>query len=140
MKSLNVVTKSLLATLIVVLLAGVWVMPAAVAEPSEPNYPRLEYGLKLALIRADALQDKIDTASAAADVAEEFIAGEQEKGFDIGDLEVALSTFRTQIGEAQTWHDSAAQILDDKAGFDSDGQVVDLRQARDTLKNTNRTM
>ena len=140
MKSLNVVTKSLLATLIVVLLAGVWVMPTAAAEPPERDYARLEYGLKLALIRADALQDKIDTASAVADVAEEFIAGEQEKGFDTGDLEAALSTFRTQIGEAQTLHDSAAQILDDKAGFNSDGQVVDPRQARDTLKNANRTM
>ena len=94
MKSLNVVTKSLLATLIVVLLAGVWVMPTAAAEPPERDYARLEYGLKLALIRADALQDKIDTASA----------------------------------------------VDDKAGFNSDGQVVDPRQARDTLKNANRTM
>ena len=121
MKSLNVVTKSLLATLIVVLLAGVWVMPAAAAEPPERDYPRLEYGFKLVLIRADALQGKIDTANAAADVAAEFIADEQDKGFDTGDLEVALNTFRTQIGKAQILHDSAAQILDDKAGFDSDG-------------------
>ncbi len=140
MKSLNVVTKSLLAILTVVLLAGVWVMPAVAAEPPARDYPWLQYGLKLALIRADALQDRIDTANAMADVAEEFITGEQDKGFDTGDLAAALRIFRTQIGEAQTLQSSAAQILADKAGFDGDGQVVDPRQARDTLKNANRTM
>ncbi len=142
MKSLNVMAKSLLGIMVMLLLAGVWVMPAAAAEPEPPerDYSGLEYLLELALIRAEAQQDRLDTARAVADVAGEFIAEEQSKGFDTGKLEAALSTLRRQIEEAQSLHDTAAEVLANKAGFDEEGQVVDPRQARDTLATAHRSM
>lgn len=140
MKSLNFVTKSLLGIFIVLLLAGVWVGSAAAAEPPERDYSGLEYALKLALIRVDAQQDLIDTANAVADLAEEYIADEQAKGFDTSELEAALDALNGKIGEAQASHDAAVQVLDDKAGFDEDGQVVDPEQARDTLKTARDSM
>jgi hypothetical protein len=142
MKSLNIMIKSLLGIMVVLLLAGVWVMPAAAAEPEPPerDFSRLEYLLKLALIRVEAQQDMLDTAGALANVAEEFIVDEQAKGFDTSKLEAALSTLRSQIDEAQSLHDSAAEVLAEKAGFDEDGQVVDPRQAGDTLRTAHRSM
>ena len=142
MKALNVMTKSLLGIMGVLLLAGVWVMPAAAAgpEPPERDFSRLEYLLKLSLIRAEAQQDRLDTAGEVADVAEEFIADEQEKGFDTSELEAALDTLRSQIAEAQALNDSADQVLAQKAGFDEKGQVVDPQQARDTLETAGRSM
>jgi hypothetical protein len=142
MKSLTVLTKSLLGIMVMLLLTGVWVMPAAAAgpEPQERDYSRLEYLLELSLIRADAQQDRLDSAGAVADVAEEFIADEQEKGFDTSELEAALNTLRRQIEEAQSLNDSADRVLADKAGFDEEGQVVDPQQARDTLATAHRSI
>ena len=142
MKSLNVLTKSLLGMMSVLLLAGVWVMPAAAAgpEPVERDYSRLAYLLELAVIRAEAQQDRIDTAGEVAGVAEGFIADEQARGFDTSELEAALATLRRQIEAAQALNDSADRVLADKAGFDGDGQVVDPQQARDTLETAHRSM
>jgi hypothetical protein len=139
MKTLNLVTKLVVGMVVVVLLAGMWVMPAAAQAP-ERSYIRLEYGLKLALVRVDALQDRVDTANAYAGVAAQFIADEQAQGFDTSQLEIALATLQTEIDEAQTLHDSAAQLLAEKDGFDGDGKVVDPEKARDTLKNAYRTI
>ncbi|MEW5958382.1 MAG: hypothetical protein AB1801_11690 [Chloroflexota bacterium] len=140
MKNLNLVLKSGLGIVLVVLLLGVWAGPAAAAPPDQQSYPRLEYGLKLAQIRVDALQDIIDTANRTADLAEEFIQDEQAAGHDTSALEAALTELRAKIDEAQTLRDEAAQILDEKAGFDEDGKVVDPQQARDTLENAHRKM
>jgi len=124
---------------VVVLLAGVGVMPAA-AEAPEREYVKLEYGLKLALVRADALQDRVDTANGYAGVAAQFIADQQTQGFDTSQLEAALAILQAEIDEAQNLHDSAAQLLADKEGFDNDGKVVDPEKARETLKNAYRAM
>jgi hypothetical protein len=117
-------------------------MPAAAAgpEPTERDFSRLAYLLELAVIRAEAQQDRLDTAGAVADVAERFIADEQEKGFDTGELEAALKALRSQIEEAQDLNDSADLVLAEKAGFDEAGQVADPQQARDTLAEANRSM
>jgi hypothetical protein len=135
-------TKLLLGIMAVLVLAGVGVMPVAAAgpEPAERDYSRLEYLLELALIRAEAQQDRLDTAGEVAAVAEAFIADEQEKGFDTNELEAALNTLRRQLEEAQALNDTADQVLADKAGFDEDGQVVDPQQARETLATAHRSM
>lgn len=139
MKALNFVSKLLVGMAVVVLLAGAGVMPAAAQAP-EREYVRLEYGLKLALVRADALQDRVDTANGYAEVSAQFIADEQAQGFDTSQLAAALATLQAEIAEAQTRHDSTAQLLADKDGFDGDGKVIDPEKARETLKNAYRTM
>ena len=92
------------------------------------------------MVRAEAVQARIDTTTALADIAEEFIADEQAKGFDTTKLEAALAAVRTQIDQAQTLQSTAARILADKAGFDANGQVVDPQQARQTLQTAHRTL
>ena len=67
MKSLSIVAKSLLVIVAMMFLVGVWVSPAAAQTP-ERDYSQLEYGLKRALIRLDALGDRIENITAAADL------------------------------------------------------------------------
>ncbi len=143
MKTLNLVKKSLMGLMMLVLLTGIWVAPAAAQEPEpqvERNYRGMEYLLRMTQLRVDAFQDQIDNSSAAADLTDEYIQEEKDDGNDTSALEAAMSDLRAKLGEAQSLRDEAAEILDEKAGFDDDGTVVDAEQARDTLKHANRTM
>jgi len=136
----NIVIKSLLGIVLLTLLTGIWIGSAAAAAPGEKEDKGLKYALKLALIRLDTQQDHLDTARAAADVAEEFIQDEKAAGNDTSALEKALADLRAKIDEAQQAHDTAAQILKEKAGFDENGNVVDPGQARETLQNARQAM
>jgi hypothetical protein len=142
MKHLNLAMKSLLGIMTLMLLVGMWVAPAAAAPPDEAEreYTGLKYALKWAVLRLDAQQDNIDNGRAMADLVEEFIADEQAAGNDTSALETALADARAKLDEAQAFHDTAAQILEEKAGYDDDGNVIDPLQARDTLKNAGRAM
>jgi hypothetical protein len=119
------------------MLVGVWVAPAAAQEPDKREHTGLEYRLQWATLRVDAFQDHIDNVLEGADLVDELIAEERASGHDTASIAAALADFRAAIAEAQSLRDAADQILDDKAGFDNDGQVEDPQQARDTLKNAN---
>lgn len=140
MKHLNLIMKSLLGLAVLTLLAGVWVTPTLAAAPDEQEHRGLEYRLKWALLRVDVLQDHLDNAGDAAVLLRELIADEQADGHDTSILEAALDAFESSRGTAQDLRDTAAQILDDKPGFDDDGKVVDPQAARETIKSARETM
>lgn len=139
MKSLNFTVKWLCGMAVLMLLVGAWVTPAAAQAP-ERDDTRLEFGLKRTLLRVDVQQSHIEYTGEAADLAQEFIDHEKEAGHDTSTLEAALDNLRNKIQEAQESHNVAAQILDEKAGFDDDGQVTDPQQARETLDEAHRAM
>jgi hypothetical protein len=141
MKHLNFAVKALVGMVLITLLVGIGAGPAAASSPPvKRDYNGLKYALELALIRVDILQDQIDYIRRAADVAEEFIQDEQADGHDTSELEIALGELQDKAGEAQALHDEAVQILDEKAGFDENGEVVDQQLARNTLQESHRTM
>jgi hypothetical protein len=139
MKSVKLYGKTLLGLFTLVLLVGAMAGPAAAAQ-AEPDYSRLKYGLKRLELAVDALQDRIDNFTGAADLTAEFIADEQAKGYDTSELEAALRSFQAKIDEAQALQDTAAQAVEGKAGFDENGEVVDPQQAGETLKATHRAI
>jgi hypothetical protein len=139
-KHLNFVVKSLVGIVVLVLLVGVWVSPAAADSPGEREYIGLEYALKHTLLRPDVLQAHIDYATGVADLAQEYIQAEQAAGYDTSALEAALTETLGKIAEAQALHGEAVQILEEKVGFDEYGQVVEPQQARDTLKEARQTI
>lgn len=139
MKLLNLMTKSLLGIMALMLVAGVWVSPAAAQTP-ERSYDRLEYGLKRAELRLDILEDKIDHTTSAADIVDEYIQDEKDAGQDTSTLEAALADLRAKISEVESAYNTAAQALDDKAGFDENGEVTDPEQARETLETANQAL
>lgn len=134
MKRANVVLKSLLGIFVMMLVVGVWVSPADAQTTDQRTFDRLEYALRFIVIRQGLLQDHIDAAGEVADLAADWIAGEAAKGNDTTALEAALAALRAKIDEAQGFADTAASVLDAKAGFDDEGQVVDAQEARDTIK------
>lgn len=136
----TMMTKFLVGLMLAAVIGGLWTGPAAAADPPAREYTRLEYALKYGLIRLDALQDRIDTTTEVVDLAEALAAEQRAEGYDTTDLEAALVDIRTQIAEAQQLHDDSARILEEKAGFDDAGQVIDPEQAVDTLKAAGRTM
>jgi hypothetical protein len=143
MKSLSLTIKSLFGITLLLLLVGAWVGPAAAApvkQEEQPQYPRLEYGLRWALLRLDIQQDHLDAAHEGGNLIEEIIADLQAAGKDTSALEAALAEFRASLDEAQALHDEAAQILDDKAGFNDAGEVEDPEQARDTLRSAGQSL
>ena len=58
----------------------------------------------------------------------------QGEGKDVSALQTALNTFKSQVADAQTQHDTAAKILSAHAGFGTDGKVTDDAAARQTVK------
>lgn len=139
----------LMFAMAVMMFVGAWVAPAAAAPPDqtasneivqERNFTGAKYAYKLSRIRLNLIQDLIDNAGDAADLADEYIAEEQANGFDTTILEAGLSDLRAKLDEAQGHHDTAAAILAEHAGFDDDGNVTDPQQARETLENTRQAM
>ena len=143
------VSKLIFGMVVMMMLVGAWVAPAAAAPPDtgpadevlqERDFTGGKYAYKLMLIRLDAQQDIIDHANEAADLADEYIADEQAAGYDTAILETGLSNLRAKLAEAQDHHDTAAGILANHAGFDDDGNVTDPQLARETLKNARDAM
>ena len=134
-------TKLIFGMVVLMLLVGAWVAPAAAADVEQArDYTGAKYAYRLMLLRLDTLQDIIDHAEATADLADKYIADEQAAGYDTSVLETGLSKLRTKIDEAQDHLNTAARILADHAGFDDDGNVTDPQQARETMKNAREAM
>ena len=55
------------------------------------------------------------------------------KGKDTSALEKALADFKAAIATAQSDYDTAKTTLDAHAGFGSNGEVLDIKQARQTI-------
>ena len=88
----------------------------------------------------DLQTSQLALANAAVTFAQTWIQDLQKQSKDASTLESALAVFKQQIAAAQTAHDSAASLLATHTGFDSTGQVTNLMQARQTLKDIHRAL
>jgi hypothetical protein len=151
--------KLIVGMVALMVLVGVWVLPAAAApppraavalrpptavalwEPERERHPyRGKYVYLRALLRVDVQHDRIKHAQAAADLVEEYLADEEAAGYDTSVVESALVELRGKLTEAQGHNEIAAQILEDGAGFDEEGYATDPEQARETMKAANEEM
>jgi hypothetical protein len=80
--------------------------------------------------KAATINDKVNT----------LIAKFQAKGVDTSALSIALSTFNGKVTEAKAAYDQADSILNSHAGFDANGKVTDVEQAKATLKSAGESM
>jgi hypothetical protein len=76
---------------------------------------------------------RLDLAGQVASVTQSYIDEQKALGKDTSAMETALATFKQAITSAQSYHDQAASLLANPAGFDSNGQVTDAKTARQTL-------
>ena len=93
-----------------------------------------EYALKRLQNAVAGQQIRLDMMSEVTTEAQGWIDELKGKGKDTSALETALAWFKHGIKAGQAAHDNARSILDTHAGFDSDGEVTDKEQARQTLR------
>jgi hypothetical protein len=103
---------------------------------------------KAALEKAFARENTASSAQAAnlqriaklATTAQDWITKAQAKGWDVSDLQAALTTFNGQIANAQSLHNTAAGMLAAHAGFDASGKVTDPAGAAQTVKDARQSL
>jgi hypothetical protein len=142
------VTLSTLAAVVALAFAGLlaWPSTAYAAPPAQTPEPprfegrRLEYALQRHKLHLQNQQLRIDFAHEAADQAQRWIDFLKGQGKDTSALEAALAEYERQLDAAQASWDRANSILTTAAGFDSNGQVTDPVQARETLMDANDAM
>lgn len=104
----------------------------------EQQQERLKEKLAQAYTRAmqalDKLSSHLERADQGIGKVEELIARLQERGVDTAPLEEALGTAREQLSAAHSDFEQAAAVLQAHAGFDENGQVTDIAQAKQTIQ------
>jgi hypothetical protein len=122
-------------------LGSIWLTPAApafaapAAPPagSTPNYAGLDKAYEREQSARSQQSNNLTKANGIVAKVQAYITNQKAKGLDTSALEAALSTYQTQLGTAQSSHDTAASVLSGHAGFDGSGNVTDAGQARQTV-------
>ena len=109
-------------------------VPTDDAERQARQVERLERAYQRELKALEAQADRLGEAEARAEEFAGRIADLKSKGKDTSALEEALADFKDVLKEARTTHDEAAGILKTHAGFDAQGKVTDIEQARETVR------
>ena len=122
----------------------------ATAAPAPQNPAGQAAGAlrKAVLEKAFARENTASSAQAAnlqriaklATTAQDWITKAQAKGWDVSDLQAALTTFNGQIANAQSLHNTAAGMLAAHAGFDASGKVTDPAGAAQTVKDARQSL
>ena len=141
MKKIRKVVVGLLLTACVVFLA----MPvgSVFAQGEEPpqvetELPRGSKGLEALFIqeveRYEKAGEGIAKSAGVAEKLECWITKRVESGKDASELESILSTFQENMVTVEDAYAEVGELIDDHAGFDVDGKVVDESLAVYTLR------
>lgn len=132
------------------LFASVLFTPAGIAsaDPGTPVPPKAGAKANEALekfyqreVKMLAEQEKqLGKANDLATKAQDYIDEQKAKGKDVTKLEAALAKIKAQVAKAKSAHDQAASILNAHAGFDTNGQVTDPAQARQTVTKAQKSL
>ncbi len=109
--------------------------PAPSAQNQQANQAaRLEKVYQRELKALDAQAKRLTAADNRVQKLGERIANLKSQGKNTSTLEAALADFKAVLSNAHTTHDKAAGILKTHAGFDANGKVSDVQQARQTVQ------
>jgi hypothetical protein len=121
--------------LITTLLAALPTSQALAAEDApEGLNTRLENLLMREKVALNNQADRLARTPEVVAKTEAFIQKMKDKGLDTSNLEKALASYEKGVQAAQEYHDQAAAILANPAGFDANGKVVDRKQAAETVR------
>ncbi len=143
-------TKAIMIVLAVLMLSGGAVMPVLAADEGEPDpAPSAQFsgdGVRRffsgALARTFRYQksmavfigDALESAEDSVDKANDRLAELETAGKEVDMLEEAVAAFETLFEQAQADQQAALALVDAHAGFDLNGRVTDLAEARETVK------
>lgn len=109
------------------------------ARPT-PDYTGLKNAYQREQTWLSQQNDHLSKANGVVATVQAFIAKEQGLGLDTSALAAALTTYQTQLGVAQSSHNTAAGILSSHAGFDGNGNVTDAGLARQTVTSARQSL
>jgi hypothetical protein len=127
-----------LLTLSVALVALFATFGSAAAAPRSSDTPpdskpRLERAYQQERQNLAAMERRFNEAGMFADTVAGIIAKLKQHGVDTARLERALENFRSRMAEAHNQWEQAHDVLTVHTGFDAEGHVTDVRQARATI-------
>jgi hypothetical protein len=127
-----------LMTLSVALVALFATFGSAAAAPRADDPPpdaraRLERAYQAEQQRLATMERRFKEADAFAEKIAGMIAQLKQRGVDTARLERALAAFRGRMAEAHRHWEAARDVLATHAGFDDEGHVTDVGQARATV-------
>lgn len=97
------------------------------------SYPRMERAYQQELRVLGRQANILERGEKITGKAEEIISKLKSNGKDTSVLDSALTQLKKDLVEAGKVHDKASTLLITHAGFDQNGKVVDLIQAKQTL-------
>lgn len=117
-----------------------------VPPPADPAAPEgqglrnklLERAFQREVRNHDRQEKLFDIADRTQNRIEELIARVKNDGKDTTGLEAVMSKFPGEVAKAKVSYDQAGTIIRTHNGFDADGKVVDVEDAKETLKNINK--
>jgi hypothetical protein len=105
--------------------------PTNVGKPDDKDKESGLYKRAETAVRENQIH--IDAANKIVTKTQEWIDELKGKGKDATTLQTALTEFKAQIAIAQKANDDAKKTLQSPTGFDTNGQVKDREQARQTV-------
>ena len=112
--------------------------PADAAKIPDPVQLEKAFQRELDLLKGQA--DRLTKLNERAVKFGERITKLKDEGKDVTALEVALADYKSNISDARSQHEKAAQILNTHAGFDANGKVTDAAKAAETIKDAGKIM
>jgi hypothetical protein len=101
---------------------------------------RLEFAYLRLQQAAEGQAMRLDHAGDIVEFVHEWIDELAAQGEDVTLLQDGLDAFRAAIDEAQNYQRQAQAVLDEHAGFDEKGKVVDRQQAVETVRQAGRAL
>ena len=102
--------------------------------PSQGTFPRLQTAWSGVQKIYQKQGDLLTKAAGQVTKVQDLIAKANSKGYDTSAVQAALTAFESALKAAQTIHDGGASIISTHAGFDVNGNVLDLTQAKATVQ------
>lgn len=135
----NIFKKTMLVALVAALgLASLSVFGVAAAGAEDPTTPptgeMTNERLEKLWAREVRAYEKLGKTEAFIGKTQQLLDRAAEHGMDVSAVQAALDAFGDAVDNAKPIYESAHEIVNSHAGFDSDGKVTDAEQARATVR------
>lgn len=138
-------TLAIAAVVMVVVMNLAIAAPTYAQGPSQSNRPDPRKDVRERQFKREQTwfndqTNRLATAKTIATKTQDYINAQNALGKDTSSLVAALSTYNTRIASAQSSHDAAGTLIAAHAGFDANGQVINLAQASQTVTGVRKSL
>jgi peptidoglycan hydrolase CwlO-like protein len=126
--------KTILAALAAALVFAAFPLTSAFAQDKTPSNEKLEQAWARQLKNYERLGKGFEDSDAQIAKFQARIDKAAEKGKDVAALQAALDAFESALKSGEPIYEGMSIIVNSHKGFDANGKVTDIEQAKSTLK------